>query len=266
MIELYIGCAGWEYKDWIGSFYPKRLQNHEHLGFYAQYFDVNEVNSTFYNRPSEETILHWKDSVPNDFIYIIKVNKEITHDMNNFESQELITSFFDRFRELENKIFGYLFQFPPWFKFSENHLQKLFSILSRVPTKKKLILEFRDDDWFQERVLSQIVKKSNVIIATSYLKNVNPYYFPDQEHYYIRLIGDRRLSKFNMVQREQHDALNHLDQQLQTLKKSPKMYKIFIIVNNHFSGFAPETSNILKKKYDLSYTNFSLQKKLIDFL
>ena len=265
MIKLHIGCAGWEYRDWIGSFYPKNIANYNHLTHYAKHFDLNEINSTFYKLPSEQTILKWKDSVPDHFIFIIKVSKEITHEIKNFEALELINQFFNRFSPLEDKIYGYLFQFPPWFKYSEDHLNKLINMINKVSTKRKLILEFRDDAWFKGDVLNQLIKQGNVIIATSYLESVSPHYLADQECYYIRLIGDRSLSKFNKVQRDQNETLNHMEQQIQKLKRSPKIYTIFIIVNNHFSGFAPETSNTLKKRYGISYRNFTQQTKLVDF-
>jgi hypothetical protein len=48
--------------------------------------------------------------------------------------------------------------------------------------------------------------------------------------------------------------------------KTPNIYEIFIIVNNHFQGFAPESVNMIKKKFGLSYRQFSSQTSLIDFM
>ena len=51
-----IGCSGWAYKEWRGSFYPEKLPQRSWLEHYASEFDTVEVNSTFYNLPSEKTV------------------------------------------------------------------------------------------------------------------------------------------------------------------------------------------------------------------
>lgn len=265
MKKINIGCAGWEYKDWVGPFYPKRLENRAHLQFYSKYFNLVELNSSFYNLPLDNYIMHWNDAVPDEFFYIIKVWKEITHDFNSPELLERIDLFFSRFRPLEDKIWGYLFQFPPWFKYSEDHLKKLINLIKEISSKKKLIIELRENSWYETEVLASIRKKENVVIATSYLKDLDPYFYLEQEHYYVRLIGDRQLSKFNRVQRNQHEIMEDLLEKINELNKNPNVYNIFIIVNNHFTGFAPETSNLLKKKLNLPYTSYSNQTNLMDF-
>jgi uncharacterized protein YecE (DUF72 family) len=70
------------------------------------------------------------------------------------------------------------------------------------------------------------------------------------------------------VQRAQIEAIKDLYQNIQNLIKSPEIYEIFIILNNHFTGFAPETANEIKKKFGLPYLRFSRsrQKKIIDYM
>ena len=46
-----IGCSGWLYKDWRGSFYPARLPQQCWLPYYATKFDTVELNGTFYRLP-----------------------------------------------------------------------------------------------------------------------------------------------------------------------------------------------------------------------
>ena len=61
---------------------------------------------------------------------------------------------------------------------------------------------------------------------------------PRQNSYYIRLIGDRELTVFDRIQRDQKENLSDLVNNITTFKKSPNIYEIFIIVNNHFTGFS----------------------------
>ena len=67
MVKIFVGCAGWDYKDWIGPFYPKNLKREEHLSYYSKFFDFNEINNTFYNIPSEIAVQRWIDQVPENF-------------------------------------------------------------------------------------------------------------------------------------------------------------------------------------------------------
>ncbi|MBD3350519.1 MAG: DUF72 domain-containing protein, partial [Candidatus Lokiarchaeota archaeon] len=61
MVNLKIGCAGWAYDDWKGSFYPKSLPPEDRLTHYAKYFNFIEVNTTFYNSPSQAITKTWND-------------------------------------------------------------------------------------------------------------------------------------------------------------------------------------------------------------
>jgi len=45
MIKINIGCAGWDYSDWRGPFYPKNLHRKYYLNYYSKFFDCIEINT-----------------------------------------------------------------------------------------------------------------------------------------------------------------------------------------------------------------------------
>jgi hypothetical protein len=49
------------------------------------------------------------------------------------------------------------------------------------------------------------------------------------------------------------------------VEKMSNIYEIFIIVNNHFQGNAPESVNMLKKRLNIPLKEFNQQKKLSDY-
>ena len=98
------------------------------------------------------------------------------------------------------------------------------------------------------------------------MPGLKAYYLTNQRFYYIRLIGDRELNVFNRIQRNQEESIEDLIRNLQILEKMSKIYEIFIIVNNHFQGNAPESVNLLKKRLNLPLKEFNQQKKLSDYL
>ena len=115
-------------------------------------------------------------------------------------------------------------------------------------------------------LIDEFTVAENIILGTTYMPQILPYYMKNQKYYYIRMIGDRELNIFNQIRREQKEAIQNLDENIQNLKNIPNIYEIFIIVNNHFQGFAPESVNNLKKKFGLEYHSFNNQKRLTDFI
>ncbi|MFW9819233.1 MAG: DUF72 domain-containing protein [Candidatus Thorarchaeota archaeon] len=265
MAKLSIGTAGFSYNDWIGPFYPKKLEKAKNLEYFSKIFNLVEINSTFYSLPSEEIVDNWYNRVPENFRFIIKVWQEISHKLDDNELNSIVNEFFSRLSRLGPKIVSFLIQFPPWFKYSENHLLKLELLLKKLPLKYNYIIELRDNSWYDFEILSKFIDGENIVLGTTYMPGIIPYYMLNQKNYYIRLIGDRELNVFNRIQREQNEAITDLYDNVQKLMKNSKIYEIFIIVNNHFQGFAPESVNMLKKKFGLPYHSFSNQTHLTDF-
>jgi len=266
MVKIKIGTAGWDYKDWVGPFYPKQLEKARYLPYFSKIFDIVEINSTFYNLPTESMVLNWKHRVPENFRFVVKVWQKITHNLNDPDLELYINQFFSIMTLLREKIEYFLLQFPPWFKYTENHIKKLNLLFKEIPSEFKIIIELRDNSWFNPVILSNFIDGKKIILGTTYKPGLMPYYLDNQISYYIRLIGDRELTIFNRIQREQKNSVSHLNKNIEELVKMPNIYEIFIIVNNHFAGFAPESVNELKKQWGLSYHKFSNQRSLVDFL
>ena len=49
--SLRIGCSGWNYKSWKGTFYAADLPSSRWLNHYTSVFDTVEINNTFYRLP-----------------------------------------------------------------------------------------------------------------------------------------------------------------------------------------------------------------------
>lgn len=111
---IYIGTSGWSYKHWRGTFYPSEIKIKDHFSYYMRNFNTVEINNTFYKLPSEETFLNWKKIVPDDFVYVIKASRYITHMKKLRDPDISIPSFMDRVKLLGNKLGPILFQLPPY--------------------------------------------------------------------------------------------------------------------------------------------------------
>ncbi len=58
--KILIGTSGWNYKHWKGIFYPIDLPQKDWFNYYTQYFNITEINYSFYRWPDQETILKWQ--------------------------------------------------------------------------------------------------------------------------------------------------------------------------------------------------------------
>jgi uncharacterized protein YecE (DUF72 family) len=77
--NLRIGSSGWYYEHWRGRFYPEDLSKDDFLTYYAKHFQTVEINNSFYQLPTKETLRQWRSKVPEDFIFSFKANRYITH-------------------------------------------------------------------------------------------------------------------------------------------------------------------------------------------
>ena len=46
-MPVYVGTSGWQYKHWLGRFYPRDPKPADDLAFYADRFQTVEINYSF---------------------------------------------------------------------------------------------------------------------------------------------------------------------------------------------------------------------------
>jgi uncharacterized protein YecE (DUF72 family) len=151
----YIGTSGWNYKHWLGPFYPKKLPAKEMLGFYAEHFDTVEINATHYHLPTPESVAAWRETVPGKFVFSVKASRFTTH-MKKLKSPKTSTAkFFTRADKLREKLGPILFQLPPRWKVN---VERLEEFLAAMPRHHRYTFEFRDLTWFTEEVYEVLRK------------------------------------------------------------------------------------------------------------
>ncbi len=116
--KIHIGTSGWNYKHWLGPFYPRGLPDKEMLSFYAKHFDSVEINNTFYHLPSFKTLKTWRETVPRKFTFAVKGSRFITHMKKLMAPKTSTKKFFIRAERLEGRLGPILFQLPPLVTFS----------------------------------------------------------------------------------------------------------------------------------------------------
>jgi len=59
----------------VQRWYPKKLPAADRLPWYAQHFDLVEINSTFYSVPEPRMVERWCAATPDDFTFDIKLHQ-----------------------------------------------------------------------------------------------------------------------------------------------------------------------------------------------
>ena len=134
--NYYIGTAGWSYKDWVPSFYPKnQTAGFDWLQFYSHYFNCVEVNSTYYAYISPKVVEGWirKVSDSDNFIFDIKLHQDFTHKRNfNEQNIKAVRYNLDLLAKAE-RLGGLLIQFPYSFSFDSSSIQYIQKLRDTFP-------------------------------------------------------------------------------------------------------------------------------------
>jgi len=96
--RLYAGASGFSYPSWRGGFYPLTARPDEFLPFYADRLPSVEINSTFYQLPSDATFERWAAATPAGFRFAVKMNRRIRWNAG------LAGTFCERARLLGNRL------------------------------------------------------------------------------------------------------------------------------------------------------------------
>jgi len=73
--QILVGTASWSDPGFVERWYPKKLPAGERLSWYAQHFDMVEVNSTFYAVPEQRMVDRWSANTPEGFVFDVKLHQ-----------------------------------------------------------------------------------------------------------------------------------------------------------------------------------------------
>jgi uncharacterized protein YecE (DUF72 family) len=151
--KVRVGTSGYSYDDWKGHFYPENIAKTQMLDYYAQHFDTVEINSTYYGIPKPSVCEKWAEKTQQDFQFIIKTNRETTHERQNYV--EAMRDLREAVEPLINakKFSGFLAQFPYSFKNTPQNREYLLKTKDLIGTNP-LFVELRNWTWNQLETMS----------------------------------------------------------------------------------------------------------------
>jgi uncharacterized protein YecE (DUF72 family) len=73
--KILVGTASWSDPGFVERWYPKKMPAGERLQWYAQHFEMVELNSTFYSVPEPRMVERWCAATPDDFTFDVKLHQ-----------------------------------------------------------------------------------------------------------------------------------------------------------------------------------------------
>lgn len=158
---IHAGCAGWTVAAVPGASFDGEGT---HLQRYAAVLPAVEINSSFYHAHRPATYVRWKDAVPDDFRFSVKVPKQITHTLRLRDAEAPLTQFLFEAGHLGHKLGCLLVQLPPSLSFDANIAQTFFTLL-RQRFDGPVVCEPRHATWLQGDAVSMLSGYSIAYVA-----------------------------------------------------------------------------------------------------
>ena len=271
--RIYVGTAGWSYKDWEGIVYPAQIKKSQHpVEYLARYLDVIEINTSFYGHIKPEWGKLWyrkANAVNPDFLFTAKLNRAFTHSpiaVVESTSAETIRANPDDERLAkeglasiagENMLGALLAQFPISFKNTNANRDYLDEVIGKFK-QFPLVVEVRHNSWSNEGTLCYFVEKGVAfcnIDQPRLGKAVTPSEHVTAPLAYVRLHGRNYEQWFDSDSRNDRYDYLYTAPELEGWKTridaiAGKAQKTFVVTNNHFEGKA--AVNALQLKHMLT--------------
>jgi uncharacterized protein YecE (DUF72 family) len=259
--RIYVGTAGWSYKDWEGIVYPPQIKKSQHpVEYMAQYFDLLEINTSFYGHIKPEWGKLWSRkarAVNPEFVFTAKLNRAFTHSpvavlestsadtiRANQDDERLAKEGLDSLVS-ESTLAALLMQFPISFKNNDPNRDYLDLLIERFK-QYPLVVEVRHNSWTNEGTLRYFAQKGVAFCNIDQPKlgqAIRPSEHVTSPIGYVRLHGrnydqwfdcDSRNDRYNYLYTE--PELERWKTRIDTIAE--KAGKTFVVANNHFEGKA----------------------------
>ncbi|ARG85477.1 TPA: DUF72 domain-containing protein [Pseudomonas aeruginosa] len=162
-LPYFLGCPSWNEAAWRGSFYPRELRSADYLGHYGGIFNAVEGNTTFYARPSAETVRRWAETMPAGFRFCAKFPRDISHEGDLRERLGAAGDFLELLAPLGERVS------PLWLQlsaaFTPQRLGELLYFLDEL-SPRRIAVEVRHPAFFDkgedERLLNRHLRERGV--------------------------------------------------------------------------------------------------------
>jgi uncharacterized protein YecE (DUF72 family) len=251
-MTIRIGTQGWNYAAWVGPFYPLGTRATEFLPTYAKAFSAVEVDSSFYAIPDARAVRAWAERTPPGFVFALKMPKDVTHELQLRNAEDLTNQFLDRARELAAKLGPILMQMSP--DFGPDELPALEEFIPKLPRELQFAVEVRQARWMRPDALNpllELLTNYGVALALSdgrWIRRETMMELADRptaDFLYVRWMGpDRDITDYSQIQ---FDRSEEIRMWAEVLKRAAHTRDVYGFFNNHFAGHSPANAREMQQ-------------------
>ena len=260
--RIRIGTAGWSYKDWDGILYPPEVTRKKvhPVEFLARFFDVIEINTSFYGHIRPELGRLWSrkaGAVNPNFLFTAKLHRSFTHSplavmeptsaasiRPNDRDEQLAREGLDSLAS-EGKLGALLIQFPVSFKntsLNREYLEQLLRQFIEYPR----VVEVRHESWDNPETIAEFMRHNigfcNIdqpllgrsLAPTEHVTSGVGYVRLHGRNYEQWFDSDNRNDRYNYLYSAQE--LSGWKEKIQSVAE--RAQTAYVITNNHFESKA----------------------------
>ncbi|PYJ43512.1 MAG: hypothetical protein DME86_02825 [Verrucomicrobia bacterium] len=183
MARILVGTASWSDPGFVEYWYPKKMPAADRLAWYAQHFDMVELNSSFYSVPDPGMVRRWRESTPANFVFNVKLHQLLSHHSTPAKflppavvkklhldksakvartpevEREMIAAFTPALEVLQraDKLGVLLLQLSPAFSARKHELDELEHVLE-LTRKFRVAVELRNRNWAEGEQLERSIE------------------------------------------------------------------------------------------------------------
>jgi uncharacterized protein YecE (DUF72 family) len=242
-VAVHIGCSGWNYRDWRGTFYPPGLPASRWLEHYAKVFDTVEVNSTFYRLAKREAVARWVEQTPPEFVFTVKSSRYLTHMKRLMDMDRGVQRLYEPLQPLidAGRLGPVLWQLPESFHRDD---ERLAYALDHLPPGRHAF-ELRHHTWFDPAVYA-LLREHNVAFVNAHRAG---HEFPNDV-----VTADFTFLRFHYGQRGRRGnySATELDEWAGRIDAFARAeLDVFAYFNNDWEAFAPANALALRERLKL---------------
>lgn len=148
---VYVGCAKWGRKEWVGQIYPEGTKDKDFLSEYVKHFNSIEINASFYNA-KRTNFEKWAEEGVEGFKFCPKVTRLISHIKRLNNAEEITDYFLDAIQIFGDNLGLSFLQLPE--NFSPGKFEVFQNFIEYLPDDTPLSIELRHPEWFSDEVVS----------------------------------------------------------------------------------------------------------------
>lgn len=238
MTQYFIGTSGWYYPHWASVFYPDGLAKSKWLEYYSHRFSTVEINNSFYRLPPEAAFQAWHDTVPEDFVFAVKVSRLITHLKKLRNTAEPLKLLLERATLLADRLGPLLYQLPPMMHRNDEVLE---TFLKSLPSNLRHTFEFRHQSWLDPEIF-KILSRHNVALCLLDMPGLKTPTIATADFAYIRFHGSTDLYASNYSDEE----LRRWAADLARMSRQQELKAVYVYFNNDAFANAVRNAATLK--------------------